>query len=360
MRRHGGFLTVGPRPLKFCLLQKKRVSLAKIIKDGDGMFRSTWGRLLNAAFVLSALSVGTVKAQTPPAAPPAIPAAPPVAPATNPPDAPPSPEKLALAEDSVARMTIPVTIDGQGPFPFVIDTGADRTVISEELATTLKLPIGPRVLLHNSGGIDDIGTVVITRLGVGSRVIPRIEAPVLAAVNLGAMGLLGIDSLSDQHVVMDFKSRQFLSMPSRIERQEPGTIVVRGRSRFGQLILVDAEVRGIKVFVILDSGAENTVGNLALKKLLLRGKGKQEAKLSQIISVTGRRTPAEFEEVAEMHVGGLTIRNVPLAFADLHTFARFGLVDRPAMLLGMDVMGTCRRVTVDFKRREASFTLNRE
>jgi hypothetical protein len=61
-----------------------------------------------------------------------------------------------------------------------------------------------------------------------------------------------------------------------------------------------------------------------------------------------------------MHVGGLTIRNVPLAFAELHTFERFGLSDRPAMLLGMDVLGICEKVTVDFKRREATFTLNRE
>ena len=307
--------------------------------------------------MVAGLSAGAVMAQAPPAPPPATTAA---APPSVPPDQPPFPEKLALANDAVSRMTIPVMIDGQGPFPFVIDTGADRTVISQELATTLKLPIGPRVVMHNSGGIDDIGTVVITRLGVGSRVIPRIEAPVLAANNLGAMGLLGIDSLSDQHVVMDFKSRQFLSMPSRPEPKEPDTIVVRGRSRFGQLILVDAEVRGIKVFVIVDSGAESTVGNPALERLLLRGKAEQDAKLTQVISVTGRRTPAKFEEVAEMHVGGLTIRNVPLAFADLHTFARFGLADRPAMLLGMDVMGNCRRVTVDFKRREASFTLNRE
>jgi predicted aspartyl protease len=280
------------------------------------MVRSTWGRPVGAAFALAALTIGAARAQTAPAPSSPPPAANSPAQPAAAPDAPPNPEKLALAEDSVARMTIPVMIDGQGPFPFVIDTGADRTVIS--------------------------------------------EAPVLAAHDLGAMGLLGIDSLSGQHVVMDFPAHQFLSEPSRPEPQTADTIVVRGRSRFGQLILVDAQVRGIKVFVILDSGAESTVGNLALEKLLLRGRAGEDVKLTQVISVTGRHTPAKYEEVGEMHIGGLTIRNLPLAFAELHTFARFGLADRPAMLLGMDVMSTCRRVTVDFKRREASFTLNRE
>ncbi len=267
------------------------------------------------------------------------------------------PEKLALADDGKARMTIPVMIDGQGPFNFVVDTGADRTVISQELAEALKLPAGPVVRIHNSGGVDNVGTVLVTNLSVGKRVIDRIEAPVLTASNLGAAGLLGIDVLRDQHVVMDFKAQQFLSIPSRSEEVDSGTIVVRGRSRFGQLILVDAVVRGVPVYVILDSGAQNTVGNLALERLLLRRAAAVGVKPTEVVSVTGRRTPAQFEDVAQMEVGGLTVKNVPLAFADLHTFARFGLADRPAMLLGMDVLGLCQKVTVDFKRREATFTL---
>jgi predicted aspartyl protease len=311
--------------------------------------------LAGAAIAWLALSANVMGAQLPPPTEGAVPSA-----ASSPDGTPPSPDKVALADDGLARMTIPVTIDGKGPFPFIIDTGADRTVISQELAASLMLPAGAPVRLHNSGGIDEVPTVVITRLGVGKRIIDRIEAPAVSAANIGAAGILGIDSLKDQHVVMDFRTQQFLSLPSRSEAMEPGTVVVRGRSRFGQLILVDAMVRGVPIYVILDSGAQNTVGNLALRKLLMRGAPHHEDKPFQIVSVTGRRTTAEFEDVAEMHVGGLTIRNVPLAFAELHTFERFGLSDRPAMLLGMDVLGICEKVTVDFKRREATFTLNRE
>jgi hypothetical protein len=52
------------------------------------------------------------------------------------------------------------------------------------------------------------------------------------------------------------------------------------------------------------------------------------------------------------------INHIPLAFAHLHTFDKFGLIEQPALLLGMDVLSQCERVTVDFKRREATFTLN--
>ncbi len=300
-------------------------------------------RRLNLVFAASLLfGVCTARASEPPP----LPAAAPVV-----------PETLALSDDSVARMTIPVMVDGQGPFPFVIDTGADRTVISRELAATLNLPSGPHVTMHESAGVDDVETVLITRLGVGKRVVEGIDAPVLSAANLGAQGLLGIDSLSDQHVVLDFKSRRLMSLTSRSELYDPNMNVVRGKSRFGQLVLVDAVVRGVPVYVILDSGAQNTVGNLALRRILTRGATRAYPP-TQIISVTGRSTPAEFADIADLHVGALTIRNMPLAFAELHTFERFGLTDRPAMLLGMDVLGLCQKVTVDFKRREATFTIN--
>jgi hypothetical protein len=274
-----------------------------------------------------------------------------------PPPKAPGPEQLALSKDVVHRLTIPVMVDGQGPFPFVIDTGADRTVISKTLAATLKLPSGPDVELHSSGGVDQVSTAAIASLGVGKRTVSDVDAPMLDAVDLDAQGMLGIDSLRDQHVVMDFRTGQMTSSPSRAEPYDPNTIVVHGKSRFGQLILVDAQVRGIRVYVILDSGAEVTVGNDVLRELLTHG-DVEHGQPTQVISVTGRRTPGEFQEVEEAHIGGLTIRNMPLTFAELHTFARFGLTDKPAMLLGMDVLRMCRRVSVDFKRREASFTLD--
>ena len=53
------------------------------------------------------------------------------------PPAEPAPEQLAF-EDAGVRMTVPVTIAGAGagggPYPFIVDTGAQRTVISRELA----------------------------------------------------------------------------------------------------------------------------------------------------------------------------------------------------------------------------------
>lgn len=288
---------------------------------------------------------GVARAQIAPAAPAIAPVA-------------PVPQTLDLARDALARMTVPVMINGQGPFAFVIDTGADRTVISRELATKLALPLGEVAKLHSTAGEELVQTAVIDRLQVGHRTVRNINAPELAASDLGAMGMLGVDSLHDQQVVLDFAARQLQTTESRRELEDPGAVVVHGRFRFGQLILMDARIRGVATSVILDSGAQASVGNAALRKVLLgRAHAGAQPVIVQVISVTGQSTSAEFETVPEMTIGGMAVRNMPLAFAPLHTFDVFGMSREPALLLGMDILSHFRRVTIDFKRREATFTL---
>ena len=283
-----------------------------------------------------------------------------VAPPASATDEPADPtDSLKMAQDPSLRLTLPVMINGQGPFDFLVDTGSDRTVISRELAATLALGQGQPVTVNEIAGVDDVKTVVIDHLSIGDRTIDHIEAPALAARNLGGAGILGVDALHNLHVVMDFKAMKMSSSPSRPEPFDGHTIVVHGHSRFGQLILVDSKVRGVKVFVVLDSGSQVSVGNLVLLKLLTGHDSSGDPRTTtEIIGVTGRRTTVELDDIREANVGGITIHNMPLAFARLSIFDHFGLTREPALLLGMDVLSKCERISVDLRRREATFTLN--
>ena len=252
-------------------------------------------------------------------------------------------------------MTIPVTVNGQGPFAFVVDTGADRTVISRRIATLLKLPAGEDVRLHDTAGVANVHTVVLDSLSFGGRALHGLQAPVLEAGNIGAAGMLGIDSLRDQRVVMDFQSSTFAANVSQREAERADAIVVYGRSRFGQLVLVDATADGQRVFVILDSGAQNTLGNAALQRLMSSAASARRPPTNDVISVMGGSTPARTNRIGATVLGGIEVHNIPIAYADLETFRQFGLRDKPAMLLGMDVLRLFRSVSVDFPRREAAF-----
>ncbi len=302
--------------------------------------------ILTATGLAAPLAIGSCLAAT---AAPSLPA--PTLPASPLPTA-----ALPTSEDLATRMTIQVMVNGQGPFPFVIDTGADRSVISRALANQLKLPAGRPVRLHATSGVSDVSTVQMDSLRFGDREVTGVQAAVLEGGNLGAMGMLGIDAVRDQQVTMDFRAHRFSVIASGTSGQTepPGTIIVYGRRRFGQLVLVDAEADGEKIFVILDTGAQNSVGNAALRRLLGQVRD-AHAKHDDVISVTGGQTQADLNSIDQINLGGIQLSGVPIAYADLETFRQFGLGDRPAMLLGMDILHLFRQVSVDFMRRQAAF-----
>lgn len=283
--------------------------------------------------------------------------------------APPAP---ALAPDTVAaagddltfldhedRMTVPVRIADAGPFAFVIDTGAQRSVIARQLAVRLALPPGPRVRVTAVTGTSAVGTVVIPSLSVSTLGALRVEAPVLEAQNLGALGILGIDAMQGHALTIDF-DRQAMTVTPATGRKpppaEPGEIVVRARSLFGQLVVTNATVAGRRVRVVLDTGTSVSLGNLALRRLLSRRKGGEPAVFT---SVLGDQITTEFALVPGMTLGSATIHSLPVAFADAPPFAAFGLEGKPALLLGMDALRLFRTVDIDFPNREIRFSLPR-
>lgn len=267
----------------------------------------------------------------------------------------PEPGGLVLdyAPDRTDRMTVPVSIDGRGPYRFIVDTGAERTVIARELARHLDLDPGRQARVHSMTEVSDIGTVVIPELQVGGKRVRDIHAPALSRHNLGAEGMLGVDTLKSQRVSFDFTRNEMTIVPSsKTERRwADGDIVVTGKSLYGHLVLVDAAVEGQKVWVIIDTGSQVTVGNSALRRKLEK-KGRLGANFPmQLTSVTGGTVLADRSVVKRIGLGGMDIEDMPIAFADVHPFKKLGLTNRPAILLGMDALMLFDRVSVDFANR---------
>lgn len=288
-------------------------------------------------------------------------AQPPVSTPGNPPaSSPEDPAVLAAARDDTDRMTVPVMVNGQGPFAFIVDTASDRTTVSQTLAATLSLPSVGTLNVNSATGLNVVPGVRIDRLRVGPREIRRIDAPVFLEKDIGAAGLLGIDALSDQNIVIDFRSKQ-MTIEHSSDRDEPGDIVVKGRSLYGQLVLVDASVAGRDLFVVIDTGGQSSIGNSTLQKLV-HGQGPPGSGADEVsvISVSGDTAKAQMDVLARVRLGGVLISNLPIAWADMHTFDLLDLHDRPAMLLGMDVLRKFDRVSVDFKARRVRFLLPKD
>ena len=266
-----------------------------------------------------------------------------------------------LLGTSQNRMTVPVSIGARGPWPFIIDTGAERTVVSRELATTLNLAAGPPLRVVAMTGPSETPSVIVPDLGVSTLAQPTITAPALEERNIGASGILGIDTLQGHAIDIDFDRAAMVVHPSRKRRVVAGAhgdeIVVVAKSLYGQLIVTDARWRGKRIAVVIDTGSTMTVGNPAL--LAMMGVRARPLGATTAVSVTGETLHAQAYVVDDLGIGGIGFANVAVAIADAAPFRRFGLQRRPALMLGMDTLRLFRRVRIDFANRDIQFTLPR-
>lgn len=263
--------------------------------------------------------------------------------------------------DRSDRMTVPVSINGSQTYPFIVDTGAERTVIANDLAKALKLEQGPQLKLATITGTAYTESYMIENLAMNTINVEMIEAPGLERHNLGAYGLLGIDSLEDHKVLLDFKNTKMDVLPSRrksgLGKLERGMIVVTAKRRAGRMILSNAEVGGVRVDIILDTGAQSSMGNFALRDKLRKRDMRFDYVPVLMRSVTGDILEGDFTQVRDIAIGGVTISDLPVTFADNFAFKALNLEKKPAILLGMDAMKLFDRVLVDFANRRVGFDL---
>ena len=268
------------------------------------------------------------------------------------------PTDLKTIVDIYRRMTGPVRIDGTGPYPFVVDTGANQSVVSAEIAAKLGLKTGEPQALNGVAGVEMTPTVTAT-LEFGGRTARDATLSVLPGASLGSPGMLGLDQLEGGRLTLDFLHEQVTIDQGGPQLRGGGgnAFLMRARRRDGQLTLVDANLAGIPVTAFLDSGAQDTIGNMALRELAITRYPMVPVQQVPIISVTGQTVSAEFADLPSLRIGGVTLPNWPIAFADLHIFRMWDLTRAPAILIGVDVMSRFETVCLDFRRDEVAFRL---
>lgn len=278
------------------------------------------------------------------------------APASDPGDS----EVLPLNRLPDLRLTVNIAVGAQGPFRFLVDTAADRSAVSRQMAARLKLPAGRDAVLHSVSGVSRVNTASLRGMQVATRTLPDVNAPLLDAEHVGADGILGTDVLRSAMVRFDFRERQLSILPSSKARRtpkDPDAIVVEARRRSGRLIVTEAELDGQKLTVVLDTGSEMSVGNEALRRALAK-RGQLSTETPVLLgSVTGKTMPASFMMTRQLDVGGVTLLGLGIAFADVHTFRAIGIDERPALLLGMNALQAFESLTIDMRAKKLRFVM---
>ena len=105
--------------------------------------------------------------------------------------------------------------------------------------------------------------------------------------------------------------------------------------------VTDAVIDGVKVNVVIDTGAEYSIGNRALQTALAKKHGGGTMVLR---SVTGQEITADLGYGTDLKIADMNFGNVVIAYADAPPFKALGLAEKPALFLGMRDMRALDRI----------------
>ena len=264
---------------------------------------------------------------------------------------------VEMREDPYRRMTVPVSINGKGPYRFMIDTGAEATVLSHMLADLHALTDRRNATLIGMVSARQIQTAIVPELSFGARPHYDARAALVEGDNIGgADGILGLDTLQGRRVLMDFANRRLEIVDSTDDRSENRgfEIIVRARQVGDQLLITRAKVDGVRTAVVVDTGAQGSIGNAALYNRLRRSR---EGVESEMTDINGIQATTSTRIGRSLEFDRARIGNFPIAFVESPTFAALGLEDEPALILGMNELHLFERVAIDFASRRVLFDL---
>ena len=249
-----------------------------------------------------------------------------------------------------SRVGLDVTINGQGPFSFGLDTGASGDAwVTRALVTKLNLPLMDRMRVSDGSGLNsrDTGTVLIDTLRLGDLSFERVRAPVLGdgpqpGDETEAYGTLGFELFRDYLLTLDYTQNQFRVAKGQLPPADDET-VLNFSLDFGAPH-IEIAVAGQRMRASLDSGSGGGVilPRSMAERLPLKGPLRSGGKVA---SSLGSFDLFQGELSGDLKIGTFTFPQPVLFFSDLVTIPN----------LGRNIIRTFA-VTFDQRNRRVLFT----
>ena len=126
------------------------------------------------------------------------------------------------------------------------------------------------------------------------------------------------------------------------------------------LITLQSQVGRVRALAVIDTGSERTLGNVALRDALkLRNRTGAEALVTSVYGATEQVERGELWIAPTISIDAMRINDVQVVYGDFHIFKVWGMQDKPAIIVGMDVLGTVGSLGIDFKNQDIYFTSSR-
>jgi predicted aspartyl protease len=265
-----------------------------------------------------------------------------------------TPARTPLARDNFGRYTLPVVVDGKGPFPFILDTAAEMSMIAPHLADSLGLKAVPGVEVKVQGTAGQQASSFVNAQDLkcalfAGRMASLVVLPNTSITN--APGILGMNFFQGGRLEFDFAQNAARVGPSGAT--PAGFAPLRAKILNNAFVFVDVTVDGIKAPALIDTGARRTLGNLALAHAL--GFAKDDPRFAPAEPVAGAsvdRMPARQAALETIVLGPTRFARPTIAFADAPVFKAQGRDKTPALILGIDLLSTLDALAIDYPRAE--------
>jgi len=258
--------------------------------------------------------------------------------------------------DHIGRIVVPVRINDRGPFRLMLDTGATHSVITRGAAQRLDLDMDAAAPQSVQGVMGRVTAPIarISELRAGSLNLRNLTMPIIdGAVVTELDGILGAEGLANKVVTADFINDRIKISDSAGLRPLRRYAVIKFDLVSQRLIVVDAMVGRHAVRAVIDTGGSETIGNLPLLKALtggIRSVGPEPA--MNVTDVTNTTQGGRVVLVPRIKLDVATITNAEIVLGDFEIFRVWKLDQRPALLIGMDVLGQLGELSIDYRRQE--------
>lgn len=165
-----------------------------------------------------------------------------------------------------ALVVVSLTADDQGPFDFILDTGADTTIVDPSLANTLSLVSAGSLQQTTLAGIQTLTRSSIRSMAIGGG---RVENVPVLVEDLGGLrnmdrrieGIAGQNFLAHFNYLLDYRKHSVrIEQADEIQQALDGTRVPMDRGDNRMIVAPEAQSVGrTKLRLLLDSGANTVV-----------------------------------------------------------------------------------------------------
>ena len=115
-----------------------------------------------------------------------------------------------------------------------------------------------------------------------------------------------------------------------------------------------------RLLVLAAATLAASVGNVALQTALRRQIQRNSRGQDQVTGATGDVQLGIGARISPIVIGDLSIRQAHITFGDMHIFEHWGMVDEPALLIGMDILGLLDTLVIDYRRMELHIKRRRD